>query len=110
MSGSSWKALVWIALSELFALSLWFSASVIVMNILSVTRTIDDMGRILLPKDVRNALDVDENGLLLLVDRQQHIIRICKAGRRVQESKLKHLNRSERCSPRMGCILCDLRK
>ncbi|WP_456271032.1 MFS transporter [Bacillus sp. AK031] len=28
MSGSAWKALVWIALSELFALSLWFSASV----------------------------------------------------------------------------------
>ena len=36
MIQGSWRALVWIGLSELFALSLWFSASVIAPELIEI--------------------------------------------------------------------------
>ncbi|WP_456271034.1 CHAD domain-containing protein [Bacillus sp. AK031] len=58
------------------------------MNVISITRTIDEMGRILLPIEVRNALEIDEKGLLLKVDGKHHSISIRKAGRNKENGSM----------------------
>ncbi|WP_113927828.1 CHAD domain-containing protein [Bacillus sp. P14.5] len=50
------------------------------MNIISVTRTIDDMGRIVFPVDVRKALNL-EDYLVMRIDNKSHLIKFGSTGR-----------------------------
>ncbi|MGD6965781.1 CHAD domain-containing protein [Rossellomorea vietnamensis] len=51
------------------------------MKIISVTRIIDDMGRIVLPSNARKALNLEEDYLIMRIDNKKHHIKFSSSGR-----------------------------
>ncbi|MGD6801754.1 CHAD domain-containing protein [Rossellomorea vietnamensis] len=51
------------------------------MKIISATRIIDDMGRVVFPNNARKALNLEEDYLIMRIDNKKHLINFSSSGR-----------------------------